>query len=233
MLIIPAIDLQNGEAVRLYKGDYNQKTVYSQDPPGLARGFEEMGVKYLHIVDLDGAKEGSTVNINTIQKMRETVNIPIQVGGGIRTAATVARYLEEIKIDRVILGTAAVQQPKFLKEMLGKYGPERIVVGVDMRDGKVAAAGWLENTGVHYLAFIEDLKQMGVQYIVGTDISKDGTLTSPNWAMYEPVQGINIIVAGGVSKNEDIYQARAYYGIIVGKAYYEGKVDLPTCLKNV
>jgi phosphoribosylformimino-5-aminoimidazole carboxamide ribotide isomerase len=155
------------------------------------------------------------------------------VGGGIRTGATVEYYLKEIGINRVILGTAAIQNPKFLREMIGRYGPEHIVVGVDMRDGKVAASGWLETTSINYMAFINDLRQIGVEYIVATDISKDGTLTSPNWDMYASIQGLKIIVAGGVSCDADILHAREYYGVIVGKAYYEGKVDLVKCLKSV
>jgi len=195
-MIIPAIDLQNGEAVRLFKGDYQQKTVYNKNPVVLAKAFADMGAAYLHIVDLDGAKDGMTTNIETIRNIRNHVNIPIQVGGGIRTAETVSLYLDELKIDRVILGTIAVTRPDFVKAMLEKYGSERIVVGVDVRNNNVATSGWLEDSGLDYLAFIEKLKQMGIKYIVATDISKDGTLTSPNWKMYEQIGGINVVVSG-------------------------------------
>ena len=232
MLIIPAIDLQNGEAVRLRKGDYAKKTVYSQDPAGLAKNFEKMGAKYLHVVDLDGAKSGCTTNIETIRKIRGHVSIPFQVGGGIRNAETVSLYLDEIKADRVILGTIAARNPDFVREMLEKYPAERIAVSVDARDGRVATAGWLEDSSVDYLAFIERLKVLGVQYIVATDISRDGTLTSPNWAMYEQIKGINVIVSGGVACEADLEKSAGYYGVIVGKAFYEGKVDLEKCLKK-
>ena len=229
-MIIPAIDLLGGEAVRLFQGDYAQKTAYSTDPAGLAKTFEDMGAKYLHIVDLDGAKDGSTANLETIRRIRETVQIPIQVGGGIRSAETVALYLEELGVNRVILGTVAVKDPAFVEEMITRHGSERIVVGVDVRDGKVAVSGWLQDSGTDYLAFIETLKTIGVQTIVLTDIGRDGTLTSPNWEMYEQIHGINVIVSGGVSNEADLRQAQKYYGVIVGKAFYEGKVDLPKML---
>ena len=230
MPIIPAIDLQNGQAVRLYQGDYGKKTVYSQNPPQLAADFQQMGAKYLHIVDLDGAKDGNTPNLETIRAIRERVQIPIQVGGGIRSAETVALYLEDIKIDRVILGTIAVNQPDFVRDMLQKYGPERILVGVDVREGKVAVGGWLKDSGIPYLSFIEKLKAMGLSYIVLTDIQKDGTLTSPNWDLYESVSGLNVIVSGGVSAEADIQRAKKYCGVIVGKAYYEGVINLKKIL---
>ena len=226
MPIIPAIDLLGSEAVRLFQGDYGQKTAYSANPAELARQFEKMGAKYLHIVDLDGAKDGSTANLETIRKIREAVTIPIQVGGGIRSAETVAMYLDELGINRVILGTIAVKNPDFVRDMIARHGPERIVVGVDVRDGKVAVSGWLQDSGADYLAFIETLKGIGVQTIVVTDIGRDGTLTSPNWDMYEQIRGIDVIVSGGVSSEADIRRAGKYVGVIVGKAFYEGRIDL-------
>ena len=234
MFIIPAIDLLDGQAVRLYKGDYAQKTVYSQNPPELAAGFEEMGARYLHVVDLDGAKSGDTTNVETIRKIRERLTIPIQVGGGIRNSATVSLYLDEIGIDRVILGTVAAKEPEFVGQMLSKYGCEKIVVGVDVKNGTVAISGWTQDSRLDYLAFIGRLKEIGVRYIVATDISRDGTLTSPNWEMYENLKDIdiNVIVSGGISCNADIEKASGYYGVIVGKAYYEGKVDLKQCLEK-
>ena len=235
MTLLPAIDLQGGEAVRLHKGDYAAKTVYSGDPAGLAQGFARMGARYLHVVDLDGAKGGSAENLATIRKIREGIAIPMQVGGGIRNAETVSLYLDELGVDRVILGTVAVKEPAFLREMLERYGPGRIVVGVDVRDGKVATAGWLEDSGVDYLLFIESLRDLGVQTIVATDISRDGTLTSPNWEMYQEIsviEGINIIVSGGIAHEGHLDEAAGYYGVIVGKAYYEGKVDLERCLQK-
>ena len=151
MTIIPAIDLQGGEAVRLFKGDYEKKTVYSNNPVELAKKFEALGAKFLHVVDLDGAKAGNTANLETIKKIRAGVRIPIQVGGGIRNAETVALYIEELGVDRVILGTVAVEEPDFVKQMIAKYGAQRIVVGVDVRGGRVATGGWLTDSGVDYL----------------------------------------------------------------------------------
>ena len=232
MIIIPAIDLLNGEAVRLYKGDYDKKTVYSKDPVGLAKNFEKMGARYLHVVDLNGAKDGNTINIEAIRKIKESVNIPVEVGGGIRNAEAVSLYLDELKIDRIILGTIAVNRPGFVKEVLAEYTAERIIVSVDVLKGEVAINGWLQGSSVNYLEFIGELKTLGVKYIIVTDISKDGALTSPNWAMYEKIEGINVIVSGGVACEDDIEKAKNYYGIIVGKAYYEGKVDLEKCLKR-
>lgn len=235
MVIIPAIDLIGGEAVRLVKGDYAQKTVYSKEPFRLAQKFEEMGAKYLHVVDLDGAKGGNATNLETIRKIREAIKIPIQLGGGIRNAETVKLYLEQLGIDRVILGTVAVVNPKFVDDMLAIYGADRIVIGVDAKDGQVATGGWLESSGMHYMDYIERLQEQGITHIVATDIGRDGTLTEPNWGMYENISmipGIDIIVSGGVAQDADIDNAAGYYGIIVGKAFYEGKVDLEKCLKN-
>jgi len=232
MLIIPAIDLQGGQAVRLLQGDYGKKTVYSNDPVQVAQGFEAMGAKYLHVVDLDGAKAGSTVNLETIRRIRAGVTIPMQLGGGVRTAETVDMYLNDIGIDRIILGTIAVSQPDFVIKMIEKHGPSRIVVGVDVRDGFVSTAGWLTDSQVNYLDFIARLKNVGVEYAVVTDISRDGTLTSPNWDMYAKIQGINIVVSGGVAEESHIAKAVNYYGVIVGKAYYEGRVDLEACIQK-
>ncbi|MCL2048747.1 MAG: 1-(5-phosphoribosyl)-5-[(5-phosphoribosylamino)methylideneamino]imidazole-4-carboxamide isomerase [Defluviitaleaceae bacterium] len=229
MVIIPAIDLQDGQAVRLVQGDYGKKTVYNPDPIKVAVKFEEMGAKYLHVVDLDGAKDGNTANIETIRKIREAIKIPMQLGGGIRTAETVARYLDDIGINRVILGTVAISNPDFVSRMLAKHGEEKIVVGVDVRKGMVATAGWLSDSRRDYLEFIETLKEKGVKYLVVTDISRDGTLTSPNWELYKKIEGINVVISGGVSSEDHLRKARDYYGIIVGKAFYEGKVDLKRC----
>ncbi|MCL1863347.1 MAG: 1-(5-phosphoribosyl)-5-[(5-phosphoribosylamino)methylideneamino]imidazole-4-carboxamide isomerase [Defluviitaleaceae bacterium] len=229
MLIIPAIDLQGGEAVRLVQGDYGKKTVYNSDPVDVALNFEKIGAKYLHVVDLDGAKSGDTTNLETIRKIRTAINIPMQLGGGIRNAEIVKMYLD-MGINRVILGTVAVNNPDFVKEMVATHGAKKIVVGVDVRNETVATAGWLADSSVNYLDFIKTLESYGVEYLVVTDISRDGTLTSPNWDMYEKIQGINVVVSGGVAKEEHILQAKKHYGVIVGKAFYEGKVDLQKCL---
>lgn len=180
MLVIPAIDLKDGQAVRLFKGDYQQKTVYSDHPEELAQTFEEAGAKLLHVVDLDGAKDGQAKNLETIKKIRKQTSMKIELGGGIRDLKTVQLYLEEVGIDRVILGTAALEDPEFLKTALKRYGSEKIVVGVDVKNGFVSTAGWLETSQTPYLEFIQSLEKIGVQYIVATDISKDGTLMGPN-----------------------------------------------------
>ena len=237
MIIIPAIDLQNGQAVRLYKGDYAQKTIYSDRPWKLARNFEKMGATYLHIVDLDGAKDGTTANLNTIKKIKKLTNLNIQVGGGIRNLETVKLYLEEIGISRVILGTAALENPEFLKAVLEKYGPEKIVVGVDIKNGFVSTSGWLETSSTPYLDFLKELEQLGVKYSVITDISKDGTLSGPNFELYETIAAhttIQFVVSGGVKDDGDICEVarRNYYAVIVGKAFYERKVDLASLLKS-
>lgn len=177
MILLPAIDLKNGEAVRLYKGDYSQKTIYSSRPEELALNFEKMGAKYLHIVDLDGAKDGQCINLETIKKIRKNVSIPIELGGGIRSKEIVSLYIDKIGVNRVILGTSALNNPDFLKEMINEYGSEKIVVGVDVKDEYVSISGWLETSKIKYIDFIKDIEKIGVKYIVVTDISKDGTLT--------------------------------------------------------
>lgn len=240
MIVIPAIDLKDGEAVRLYKGDYNRKTVYSSHPEEIALNFEKMCAQYLHVVDLDGAKEGTTSNLEAIKKIRQVLSIPMELGGGIRDMATVDLYLDKIGIDRVILGTAAINNPEFLKQAIEKYGPKRIVVGVDVKDGFVSTSGWLETSNVYYLDFLKQLEKMGVEYIVCTDISKDGTLTGPSFSLYEDIHNhssIQFVVSGGVKDASDVYEVnkRGYYACIVGKAYYEGKIDLKeviTCLQR-
>lgn len=240
MLVIPAIDLKDGQAVRLYKGDYNQKTVYSNNPEELAKEFETMGAKWLHVVDLDGAKDGKCINLETIRKIKQTTNMSLELGGGIRNMETVALYLDEVGIDRVILGTAAINDPQFLKEAISKYGAKKTVVGVDVKNGYVSTSGWLKTSDVPYLDFIKELEKIGVEYIVVTDISKDGTLQGPNFKMYEQIASvskINFVVSGGIKDKQNILDVakKDYYACIVGKAYYEGKVDLKeviACLQN-
>ena len=240
MIILPAIDLKDGQAVRLYKGDYNQKTVYSNNPEELAKEFETMGAKWLHVVDLDGAKDGKCINLETIRKIKQTTNMSLELGGGIRNMETVALYLDEVGIDRVILGTAAINDPQFLKEAISKYGAKKIVVGVDVKNGYVSTSGWLKTSDVPYLDFIKELEKIGVEYIVVTDISKDGTLQGPNFKMYEQIASvskINFVVSGGIKDKQNILDVakKDYYACIVGKAYYEGKVDLKeviACLQN-
>ena len=237
MLVIPAIDLKDGQVVRLYQGDYEQKKIYSYQPEEVAKEFENLGAKYIHIVDLDGAKIGKNMNLEAIKRIRQNVNIPIELGGGIRDKGTVELYLEKLKIDRVILGTVALNNPEFLKEMLQKYGPEKIVVGVDIKEGKISTSGWLDTSKVYYLDFIQELEQIGVKYIIVTDISKDGTLQGPNYEIYQTIKensNIQFVVSGGVKDLQDIRKVSRldYYGCIVGKAYYEGKMDLKKAIEE-
>lgn len=237
MKIIPAIDLQNGEAVRLYKGDYDKKTVYSKNPLEIAQKFERMGATDLHLVDLDGAKIGQTRNLELVRKIKDETRLKIEIGGGIRDFDTVRMYLEQIGVERVILGTAAVENPDFLKELLIKYGPSKIIVGVDIREGFVSTSGWLEKTSLPYLSFLKKLERIGVKTTIITDISKDGTLTGPNFKLYDEISkecSLNVIISGGVKDSSDIQRATRsdFFGIIVGKAYYEGKINLEKEFRN-
>jgi phosphoribosylformimino-5-aminoimidazole carboxamide ribotide isomerase len=234
--VIPAIDLLDGEAVRLFKGDYAQKTVYSTRPEELAGSFAAAGARWLHLVDLNGAKEAKPVNTASIQRIRQATSLKIELGGGIRGIDTVKLYLDDLGVDRVILGTAALEDPDFLETALSAYGPERIVAGVDVKEGFVSTSGWLHSSHKPYAEFVEELEAVGVAYVVATDISKDGTLMGPHWGLYEDiaaVSGLKIVVSGGVHDDKDVLeaQARGYYACIVGKAYYEGAVDLPSLIR--
>lgn len=231
MLVIPAIDIKDRQVVRLYKGDYSKNKIYSTSPENKAKEFEKSGAKYIHIVDLDGAKIGKSVNIEAIKRIRESINIPIQIGGGIRNKETAKLYLEEISLNRIILGTSALRNVEFLKEMLKEYGNEKIIVSVDVKEEKVAISGWQETSNIEYISFIKELEKMGVKYIVATDISRDGTLEGPNFEMYKKIlenTNVKVIVSGGVKDLQDIEKASKLncYGCIVGKAYYEGKINL-------
>ena len=229
MLIFPAIDLYDGKAVRLYKGDYNQMTVYSENPPELAEAFRAAGATHMHLVDLEGAKTGETPNLETIRRIREAVPLFIEVGGGVRSMEIVERCLDA-GIDRVILGTAAVTDPTFLRAAVSKYG-EKIAVGVDIRDGKVAIRGWTEKSAFDAFDFCRELQKIGVRTIICTDVSKDGAMQGTNRALYGELSkalNLDIIASGGVSTIEDIKALRALNlcGAIIGKAYYTGAIDL-------
>ncbi|MBR7073754.1 MAG: 1-(5-phosphoribosyl)-5-[Oscillospiraceae bacterium] len=234
MLIFPAIDLYNGKAVRLYKGDYAQMTVYSENPPEIAEVFYQQGAGCLHLVDLEGAKTGETPNLETIRRIRASAPLFTEVGGGVRSMAVVERYLEA-GIDRVILGTAAVTDPAFLREAVGTY-KEKIAVGVDIRDGKVAIHGWTEKSTLDAFDFCRELQSLGVQTIICTDISRDGAMQGTNRTLYGELSktfSLNIIASGGVSSIDDIKALRALdlYGAIIGKAYYTGAIDLKEALE--
>ena len=234
MLIFPAIDLYDGKAVRLYKGDYAQMTVYSENPPEIAEAFCQQGAGCLHLVDLEGAKTGETPNIETIRRIRASASLFTEVGGGVRSMTVIERYLEA-GIDRVILGTAAVTDPAFLREAVGTY-KEKIAVGVDIKDGKVAIRGWLEKSEQDAFDFCAQLEEIGVQTIICTDISRDGAMQGTNRALYGELSKtfrLNIVASGGVSSIDDIKALRALelYGAIIGKAYYTGAIDLRKALE--
>lgn len=229
MIIIPAIDLYEGKAVRLIKGDYRQMTVYSENPPELAERFAQTGAEYLHVVDLEGAKWGTTPNLSLIREIAQRKLLKLEVGGGIRSAQTVENYLRA-GVERVILGTAALTQPDFLKEMVKKWG-SHIAVGVDIREGKVATHGWQQVSAMDGMEFCRRLQEIGVQTIICTDISRDGMLGGANIGLYRRLAeqlDLRIIASGGVSSLMDIHRLAELklYGAIVGKAVYEGKLDL-------
>ncbi len=234
MYIYPAIDLYDGKAVRLYKGDYAQMTVYSENPAEVAKDFAAAGASHIHLVDLEGAKKGSPANLETISKIIEAANLFVEVGGGIRSLETVEQYLA-IGVDRVILGTAAVTDPEFLEAALARYG-EKIAVGVDLKDGYVAIKGWTETSGLTAEAFFAKMEALGVKTVICTDISRDGAMKGTNRELYRELSGkfaIDLIASGGVSTLEDVQALAAMnlHGAIIGKAYYIGAIDLKTAIE--
>ena len=234
MLIFPAIDLYDGKAVRLYKGDYNNMTVYSDHPLSVALDFVKAGATCIHMVDLEGARDGTTPNLAIVREIAEKTPLFTEIGGGIRSMDTVRAYLDA-GVDRVILGTAAVTNPEFLKAALTEYG-ERIAVGVDIKDGKVAIKGWLETAEDDAMTFCAKMQAMGVKTIISTDISKDGAMQGANHDLYRAMSeqlNIQIVASGGVSTMEDVKRLRAQnlYGAIIGKAYYTGAINLSEAIE--
>ena len=234
MIIFPAIDLFEGKAVRLLRGDYKQMTVYSDHPEEISRDFAEKGATHVHLVDLEGARSGSTPNLKTVLRIRKESGLFCEIGGGIRNMETVDTYLNS-GLDRVILGTAAVDDRNFLESAVKKYG-EKIAVGVDVRDGFVAIKGWTENSAVHFMDFCRDMEAFGVKNLICTDISRDGAMRGTNREMYRQLSdtlGIQITASGGVSTLEDIISLRRMnlYGTIIGKAYYTGGIDLQKAIE--
>ena len=229
MLIYPAIDLYEGKAVRLYKGDYAQMTVYSNTPALVAADFKNKGATHIHLVDLEGAKNGMTPNLDTVCSIKAATGLFCEIGGGIRSMEVVKRYLNA-GIDRVILGTAAVTDEAFLGAAAAQYG-EKIAVGIDIRDGFVAIKGWTEKTQEKAMDFAEKMQKMGIKTLICTDISRDGAMQGTNRELYRALSqklDMNIIASGGVSTLEDV-QALAklqIHGAIIGKAYYTGAIDL-------
>ena len=233
MKIFPAIDLRDGKAVRLYQGDYDQMTVYSDSPVEVAKSFKAKGADCLHLVDLDGAKDGRLVNFDTIKEIVEEVDMYVEVGGGIRDEERIRQYLE-LGVGRVILGTIAVKDPEFLEAMVTKYG-ERIAVGVDARDGYVAVNGWKEITDRESFEFCRYLRDIGVKTVIYTDISRDGGLEGTNMEAYRKLQnieGLEVTASGVISFEEEITALKdVAAAAILGKAIYSGKLDLERAVK--
>ena len=229
MNIFPAIDIIGGQAVRLKKGDYNQKTVYNSDPVSVAIGFKNQGAKYIHLVDLDGAKSGKTDNFNVVKSIVEKTGLKAEIGGGIRNIETVKKYLD-CGVMRVIIGTAAITNPDFLSEALKLYG-EKVAVGVDIKDGKVAIHGWTQTADFTCEEFIEMMQNKGVKTIICTDVSKDGMMSGTNLSLYKELSqkfNIDIVASGGVSSIDDVTALKEMnlYGAILGKALYTNSIDL-------
>jgi len=236
MQLYPAIDLYDKKAVRLFKGDYSKMTVYSNDPLSVALDFESKGAKYIHLVDLEGAKDGTTPNLDVVKKIANNTNLFVEIGGGIRDMQRIDEYLNN-GVDRVILGTAAVNDREFLTEALKKYG-EKIAVGVDVKDGYVAIKGWVEKSQYSGFEFCKMMQDLGVKTIICTDISKDGAMQGTNVNLYQRLSkelSVDIIASGGVSSYEDILALKelGIHGAIIGKAYYVGAIDLEVALKEV
>ena len=234
MLIYPAIDLFEGKAVRLFKGDYAQMTVYSDNPPEIAETFASCGATHMHIVDLEGAKDGTTPNLETILEIKRRSGLFCEVGGGIRSMDTIDRYLSS-GIDRVILGTAAVTEKGFVEKAVAAYG-EKIAVGIDIKDGMVAIKGWTEKSDLTAFEFCEQMQTIGVKTLICTDISKDGAMKGANHELYQTLMqkfNMNMIASGGVSSIDDIKRLREQnmYGAIIGKAYYIGAIDLKEAIE--
>ncbi|WP_419893386.1 1-(5-phosphoribosyl)-5-[(5-phosphoribosylamino)methylideneamino]imidazole-4-carboxamide isomerase [Oceanobacillus kimchii] len=235
MIIFPAIDVRNGKCVRLRQGDYNQETIYSNSPVKMAKEWEASGAEYLHAVDLDGAKSGESINVKIIQDVAQTLSIPIQVGGGIRSLEVIDKYIQA-GVSRVILGTAAITDSAFLQTAVERY-TEQIAVSIDARKGFIATDGWTKNSTIEAIPFIQQLETIGVKTIIYTDILKDGMMSGPNFQELEAVQQattMNIIASGGVTTKENIQQLKSMnlYGAIIGKALYDGSIKLQDILEG-
>ncbi|MBQ2230968.1 MAG: 1-(5-phosphoribosyl)-5-[Oscillospiraceae bacterium] len=234
MIILPAIDIIEGKAVRLLRGDYDKRTVYSDDPIKLAIAFHMLGADEIHLVDLEGARDGGTPNFKTVENIVKATELRAEIGGGIRDEETVKKYLD-IGVSRVILGTAAVENRPLLRTLAAKYG-DRIAVGIDVRDGFAAIKGWKEITNTRLEDLLLELDQMGIKTVICTDISKDGAMSGTNRELYSSLSGkyrMRLIASGGVSSIEDVAALRdmGLYGAIIGKAIYNGAIDLKEALR--
>lgn len=234
MNIFPAIDLINGQVVRLLKGDYDKVTVYGNDPLSVAKDFEACGAEYIHIVDLDAAKDGCVHNFNIIKSICQETNLKVEIGGGVRSEDVIKQYIEA-GVYRVILGTIAIKNPDFTKEMIKKYG-DKIAIGVDISEGMVAIHGWTEVSAISCDELFADLERAGASCVICTDISKDGAMQGTNLELYRDLSkkySINIVASGGVSSMDDICALKEMnlYGAILGKALYTGAVDLSKAIE--
>ncbi len=234
MILFPAIDLYEKKAVRLYKGDYQNMTVYSENPIAIAREFAAAGATHIHMVDLEGARDGTTPNLAIVEQVARETGLFVEIGGGIRNMDTVARYIAA-GVSRVILGTAAIQDEAFLREAAAAY-PGKIAVGADVKDGYIAIKGWLETSAVTLEAFLSKMEAIGIRNVICTDISRDGAMRGTNLELYRSLSQkytLDITASGGVSSLEDVRQLRAMdlYGAIIGKAWYTGAIDLNEALE--
>ena len=234
MIIYPAIDLFGGSAVRLYKGDYTQMTVYSINPLAVAKDFAQQGADHIHIVDLEGAKTGGTPNLETIKRIIKKTSMFAEVGGGIRSMEVIERYIEA-GVGRVILGTVAITNPELLENAVKRYG-EKIAVSADVKDGFVAIKGWTEKSDVDVFSFFEKLEKVGVKTVICTDVSKDGAMQGANHSLYKQLNerfNIDIIASGGVSSIKDVQRLKeeGLYGAIIGKAYYTSAISLKEAIE--
>ena len=235
MIILPAIDLFGGQAVRLLKGDYAQMTVYDPEPVNTALKFRASGAEWVHIVDLEGAHSGEAVNLDTVMRIREACGLKCEVGGGVRDLRMIERYVDA-GIERVILGTSAAVKEGFAAEAVKQFGSERIAVGADIKDGLIAIRGWQEVSGLESFGFCMRMQDAGVRTIICTDISRDGAMRGANIWLYEALSdvfGMDIIASGGVSSLEDVRALAklGLYGAIIGKAYYTGAVKISEAIE--
>jgi len=240
MQIIPAIDLKNGKCVRLLQGKKDRETIYSDDPVQMALRWQREGATYLHLIDLDGAFEGQSRNVEAIRSIVEATDVPAELGGGIRTMGTISRLLS-LGLDRVILGTVAITEPDLVRRAIERFGPKKIVVGIDAKKGKVAVKGWEETSEVSALELALRMKAFSVERIIYTDISRDGMMTSPNAAATKQLarqSGLKVIASGGISSLGDVQKVAdlepyGVDGMIIGKALYEGAIDLKEAKEKI
>ena len=234
MFVLPAIDLYGGKAVRLYKGDYDQMTVYSENPAAVAQDFRSAGAEWIHMVDLEGARDGGTPNLESVSRVVRESGLKVEIGGGIRDRETIDRYMA-CGVSRVILGTAAVQNEALVRQAVDAYG-EKLAVGADVKDGYIAIKGWLERAAVTLEDFLSRMQGLGVRTVICTDISRDGAMRGTNLALYGRLSrqvSMQLIASGGVSNLEDIRALKemGLYGAIVGKAYYTGAINLAEAIE--